>query len=538
MKRRAAVAWLRLCRPGSVQVSEQEDFLLDEEQLPSYSTTHELIMPASNHKGSASFEGVMTTAGDNGPTGRVSIRPFIEAPGESITVVQNDLVLTREYSSNDPNLVHNSQPRTIMHAERTEGHILADVQRRELMSTPPQGSPAPFNNSMLPQSPPLYANAQGVRRSSVVYNEGLAPAFAKPEAVHQSPYLPVHSQNHMFSSQPVFEHTPTLNRFGSYADNYNPSPQLSPNHHHLNGFFGVNNYAHHDQSQQYSNRSASDYRYQPPSQQYLQPHSQPSKPTGALGYSYPGQSVHEPQPVSTPAYHVSQFQSVPPPGQPTSLHALPPAPQTGQLPPKHPHAAWAAAFAQPDNNHPHSRSFVEQPSHYNTNFLQAPEHAGHHRSLSVKVRPEPVYLAHQASLNYMADTDEDVIVRSPPGMKIKKDSHKEDALLRKSNKNVYSSLTGRRNVNIFDESIGKQEIPGVHYPQQTNIQAFSYSNQVTPRENPSATRTHRQSEVLDHRRPGRVDLPDGLMSHYAYPQHKEASNQNIYRRFSTRPYDS
>ena len=38
MKKRSAIAWLRMCRPGSVQVSEQEDFLLSTEPTPSYIT--------------------------------------------------------------------------------------------------------------------------------------------------------------------------------------------------------------------------------------------------------------------------------------------------------------------------------------------------------------------------------------------------------------------------------------------------------------------------------------------------------------------
>ena len=39
MKKRSATAWIRMCRPGSIQVSEQEDFLLEKEPSPSYTTT-------------------------------------------------------------------------------------------------------------------------------------------------------------------------------------------------------------------------------------------------------------------------------------------------------------------------------------------------------------------------------------------------------------------------------------------------------------------------------------------------------------------
>lgn len=39
MRKRAAIAWVRLCRPGSIQVAEQEEFLMESEPYPSYTTT-------------------------------------------------------------------------------------------------------------------------------------------------------------------------------------------------------------------------------------------------------------------------------------------------------------------------------------------------------------------------------------------------------------------------------------------------------------------------------------------------------------------
>jgi hypothetical protein len=337
----------------------------------------------------------------------------------------------------------------------------------------------------------------------------------------------------MFTANQQYNQPNRLARHGSFQDNYSHSPQLSPSPQNFNqfngGFFGGhvdNGAAPYQVGQLYPTVSAPELPHHHNQQNMMYSNSHPAKNSHPLGYSYPGQSFLDPQ-ASYGPHQGQAFQSY---GQFNQLYSHP---QPQQM---HPRYSNQANDWRPEPSH----SFNNQNSgrHNFLNQHQPPSHQ-QPRSMSVNLkRPEPG-LQQQGSLNYIADTDEDVIVRSPPGMKLRKDSHREETgqrFARGFDKNPLSSQTGSRYRNIFDENIMPDQRSPIQ-PFQGQSQQFSFLPEANNRPLPSTTRTHRHSEVLDRFQPGSFPSTDDQPAFNAYYPNKAANPNNIYRRFSTRPYD-
>ena len=130
MKRRAAIAWLRMCRPGSIQVSEQEDFLLSIEPFPSYSTTKSPQMIKSTSIAVREEETLVAPPANTINIGRASapnLGPSISQQPSGISKTVTDINVTRSFITTDPTVVNSPAPKSIYKTETTEGQIIQDA---------------------------------------------------------------------------------------------------------------------------------------------------------------------------------------------------------------------------------------------------------------------------------------------------------------------------------------------------------------------------------------------------------------------------
>jgi hypothetical protein len=497
MKKRAAVAWLRLCRPGSVQVSEQEDFLLEEEPFPSYTTTKEPAYYKPPHKSSGSVEGQQQGFQENGNPGRPSIRPFQDHSGEGVNFAMNDMTLTREYSSNDPSLINNPFARSFFQTETIEGKILADGQHREVAATHQHGVPHLSNGSHHIQAPNMFGMPQAPDRISTSYNDGYPKAFPVSGAGQGNGFLQIPHQNQMYQSQPKLDQPLRFNRFGSYQDGYTQSPLLSPSPQHFGGFFGNPPASPSGHGHPLSTRRGPEFDHLGHNPQFFLAPNHQRKDSSPLSYSYPGQVLPPDQTTpgdKFPYQFQGDYQGKGGLQSPAFLHNVPNSPAFGKPPfPGSPGLYHHQSAAL-------NRSFVEPDSQVHGNFLDVGQPNHHARSFSMKVRgPEHGYQSNNPhpTLNYIGDTEEDVIVRSPPGMKIKREAMRHGA--DPKSKAVYANLLGRRQTEIYGQEPPKPNNDGRGlYSQHESNTNFLYTPQQNGNLPPNPTsRVHRPSEVLD-----------------------------------------
>jgi len=213
MKRRAAIAWLRMCRPGSIQVCEQEDYLLSIEPFPSYSTTKQprvITAPAVTHSASQQQETVVATAPQYAPLVDTQLMNSAgnlfgsgPLPQSVSTKTVTDVSMTRNYTTNDPNILNSPLPKTVLNVETTEGVIMKDAtgdsfkERRQTVGpaimAPDEVLNRPsFNPSQQTQSVYIQpsTNPQSLSRSAQNIIPGQQGMPGQPQTVPQQTYSP------------------------------------------------------------------------------------------------------------------------------------------------------------------------------------------------------------------------------------------------------------------------------------------------------------------------------------------------------------
>lgn len=536
MKKRSGIAWVRLCRPGSVQVSEQEDFLLEDEQFPSYVTTKEIFGAGRSRK----VSGVDIHSENEEPVGRKSLRNLSEDDIlEHLTQEIGDKNHQHEFQTTDPAILHNPNSKTIVSIEQSE-NIAEEIEPNKrhvasLQVLPFRHEPQKFvsNNNVFAQQ-----SNQGIERTYLANNTFSTPYlnqnFHGYTNTGQIPQVNNH-QNLVPNSQ--FQYKPI-----SFIDNGIASPPMGP----------VSSLNH--------QRIPLEYQLQgptmPSNRNFIQNvpmnySNQNVEQAHALSFSYPGQKRIVPEQSVPPItqFNPTVYQENPYQmnfDQNRNQHSFNNMPKsnvgnfgTGFVKSSMNLPSSSGSMGIPPQNQMNSSMVLPTQTPQRQSMLFVPQNIQQQqqRSTSMNSRsgrdgfPKLNRLVSNDQNYYQTDTDENVRINPLKGLLTNKPMNGNiSPPMQKASQNMF--VPQQRGPRIFDDyevQLKNRQFNNSfsQTPQQHNFHNNSYTNQQMYQPQPTGQRHYRPSEIIPDRPNSNIRVTlDGYQEQTFDPQ----------RRFSTRPY--